>query len=60
MPKLGKYQYLKQFAKNGGTSDTMMKATYLDYTDDVNLAEEARSTIKEGISEIFFKKRVRD
>ena len=59
MPELGQYPAIKQFAKNGGTSDTMLKSTYLDYIGDVNLGEKARSTIKEGISEIFFKKRVK-
>ena len=58
MPKLGTYPAIKKFAENGGTSDTMLKSTYLDYMDGVNLGEEARSTIKEGLSEIFFKKRV--
>ena len=60
MPELGQYPAIKQFAKNGGTSDTMLKSTYLDYIDDVNLGEKARSTIKEGISEIFFRKKVSD
>ena len=58
MPELGQYPAIKQFAKNGGTSDTMLKSTYLDYIDDVDLGTKARSTIKEGLSEIFFKKRV--
>ena len=58
MPELGQYPAIKQFAKNGGTSDTMLKSTYLDYIDDVDLGKKARSTIKEGLSEIFFKKRV--
>ncbi|MAK08069.1 MAG: hypothetical protein CMK47_01345 [Prochlorococcus sp. MED105] len=60
MPELGQYPAIKQFAKNGGTSDEMLKKTYLDYIGHVDLGKKARSTIKEGISEIFFKKRVRD